>query len=223
MMDESLMFVNDHSGTYVELVEDSITYVFRKYNINDTLIQKVNILIDYEIVVVCDDSSSMNDNWNEAKNIISIIIDLYTAVSKRGIDIHFLNRASFFSVTDSKQLDNTFQINPIGSSLMISTIKEVSELSNKLIIFITNGKGFNGNTTGTLNTLISASNSRFIIMLCSEHRINHRIHCPNLEIIPKYKEMAIGNDIGTSSLGDHVVTSICENKMNYANCCCIIV
>ncbi len=77
------------------------------YNINDYFAMKLRILEGYKIIVICDDSGSMDTpvtspgskafeklptRWDELKNTVSIIVDIGAILDKNGVDVHFLNR-----------------------------------------------------------------------------------------------------------------------------------
>ena len=88
-----------------------------EYKISDYFAQKIKLLKGFDIVLVLDDSGSMNgmiedevgnvidSRWTELRKRVEIIIDLSTHLDQDGIDIHFLNNGSFNNVKDPRFID----------------------------------------------------------------------------------------------------------------------
>ncbi|CAF2980196.1 unnamed protein product [Rotaria sp. Silwood2] len=91
-----------------------------RYKINATFASKLRGLDGYEIVFICDDSSSMNTElsdvsgpykkaptrWNELKQTVSIVVDLASTLDPDGLDVYFLNRQPMYNVQSSEELTN---------------------------------------------------------------------------------------------------------------------
>ncbi len=68
------------------------------YEISPQLANRVRILENYELVLLCDDSGSMNipihgttmSRWDELRQLTSMIIDVYAALDSNGVDVYFL-------------------------------------------------------------------------------------------------------------------------------------
>ncbi|CAF5048088.1 unnamed protein product, partial [Rotaria sp. Silwood1] len=103
-------------------VNDRLRVIAAQYEINDTLTQHLNILQQFKIVVLCDDSDSMNTlvdgttdtRWDELRSIVRIVIEIGTVFDSNGIDVHFLNRLSMPNVTDTQQVVESFSQRPTG-------------------------------------------------------------------------------------------------------------
>ncbi|KAI8826452.1 hypothetical protein BJ741DRAFT_654445 [Chytriomyces cf. hyalinus JEL632] len=83
-----------------------------RHEISKLMALKLRKLEAYDIVVICDDSGSMNTKstaglsasnpfapiptrWDELKETVTIVTDIACALDGDGIDIYFLNRAAF--------------------------------------------------------------------------------------------------------------------------------
>jgi Mg-chelatase subunit ChlD len=139
----------------------------RKYEISDYFSKKLKKLIGYEIVLIIDDSGSMNtaiDNkttaqktytrWDELKNIVNIITD--------GIDLEFLNRGSITGITNSSQVNDIFNVGPGGytpiSRVLRKVLKDKENVVKEqklLIIILTDGQPTNDKGDVDIKTLES--------------------------------------------------------------------
>lgn len=133
-----------------------------KYEISNDFAIKLRQLEGFDVVIICDDSSSMNTvvttpntknfmnlptRWDEMKTIIKIIMEATMLLDDDGIDIYFLNRECQKNVTNLSVIDNLFNIKPNGYTPIVETFKKVLEdkhnvLSEKklLIILATDGE-----------------------------------------------------------------------------------
>lgn len=108
-------------------------------------------LREFEIVVVIDDSGSMNtkvDNsertrWHELCGMVKTVIEIVMKFNSRGIDLHFLNKGIFHKVKDSKVVDELFQTNPRGYTPLVPVLNKIfiSKLAahgrdKKLLVFV---------------------------------------------------------------------------------------
>ncbi|CAF1386621.1 unnamed protein product [Adineta ricciae] len=119
----------------------------RRYEINATFASKLRGLDGYEIVVICDDSGSMNTElsdvsgpygqaptrWDELKHTVSIVVDLASVLDPDGVDIYFLNRAPIFNVRSSQELIPSFSIPPEGPTPIVSVLRQVLRDKEKQI------------------------------------------------------------------------------------------
>lgn len=68
------------------------------FELPSELANRIGILEKYDLVVLCDDSGSMNtpihgtttNRWDELRQMLSIIIDVYAAFDSNGVDVYFL-------------------------------------------------------------------------------------------------------------------------------------
>ncbi|CAF1471686.1 unnamed protein product, partial [Rotaria sp. Silwood1] len=122
-----------------------------RYDINDTLAQRLNILQQFEIVVLCDDSGSMNTpvdgtirtRWDELLSIVQIVIEIATVFDSNGVDLHFLNRSSILNVTDSRQVAESFSQRPDGLTPLTPALRRIFQSAaikarsdKRLLVFV---------------------------------------------------------------------------------------
>lgn len=142
---------------------NAVSSIFRRYEVSDYYLSKINRLIGVEIVLILDDSPSMNQvatpskygrpqqsRWEELKDRIGVIIELGTVLDPDGIDIYFLNREAIPSVRtpDDVRLVNTFAHFPDqGHTPLEATYKRVISDKSRvlgertlLIIIATDGE-----------------------------------------------------------------------------------
>ncbi len=90
-------------------------------------------LNEKHIVFVCDDSGSMNtrenghSRWDELKQTVNMVFDIASVYDPVGMDIHFLNRPTFFGVKDINIVSKCFQSNPSGCTPLITKLNEIKE------------------------------------------------------------------------------------------------
>ncbi|CAF3598678.1 unnamed protein product [Rotaria socialis] len=138
-------------GYNVNTNKDRIRNISGKYEISDMLAQRLNILQQFEIVVLCDDSGSMNTpvsgtngtRWDELRAIVQIVIDIGTVFDSNGVDVHFLNRPAMLNVTDPAQVVESFSQSPKGLTPLTPALRRIFQSgaskpnSNKrLLVFI---------------------------------------------------------------------------------------
>jgi hypothetical protein len=150
---------------YKELCED--------HGINPMFANRMWRLQGYHIIIICDDSGSMNSpsnptvsredpydppktRWDELKQTVGLIIDIATCVNQDGVDVYFLNREGKENVTHKNDLEDIFSkvptkynLTPIVPKLREVLSKNNSDYSKRLIILATDGEPTNteGNAT----------------------------------------------------------------------------
>ena len=130
-----------------------------KYEIERNLANHLYLLKDYKIIIVCDDSGSMNTiidetnrtRWDQLCYIVKIILEIGTIFDSNGVDIHFINRGSFFNLTNPKLINAIFSIRPCGYTPLVPVLRKIFKSSSnnqkKNLVFIatdgasTNNKG----------------------------------------------------------------------------------
>ena len=122
------------------------------YNIHEqykNLLWEIN---DKHIIVLCDDSGSMNtkvDNmgnsrWNELSVTVSHILEIAHIFDPLRMDIHFLNRPPIYGVKTTEQIMQEFRRPPTGGTPLISKLYQIEEFYRnyqygKLLIIATDG------------------------------------------------------------------------------------
>jgi hypothetical protein len=104
--------------------------IVQKHKISEFFANKLFKLEDFEIVLICDDSGSMNSKvvdpvnrfappktrWDELKATVEIVTDIAGLMDDSGIDIYFLNRETLNNVTSTAQIQHSFSTKPAGTS-----------------------------------------------------------------------------------------------------------
>ena len=102
-----------------------------RYEIRPDFVARLRQLEQYEIVMVLDDSGSMNTpvanavagtnpyarqstRWDELRHYASIVVDLGAALDPSGVDLYFLNRPPIFNVSAFEQVQHAFTPPPAG-------------------------------------------------------------------------------------------------------------
>ncbi|UJR11808.1 hypothetical protein I4U23_015988 [Adineta vaga] len=148
--------------------------MIRRHEINKDFATKLRSLEGYEIVFICDDSSSMINpigeitdpfaslptRWDELKKIVSIVVDLASPLDPDGVDIYFLNRDPIFHVRSSTELANIFMVHPSGSTPIVPVLRRVlrdkhQQINERklLILLATDGVPTDNHERPDINTL----------------------------------------------------------------------
>ena len=130
-----------------------------RHEINPLFASKMRVLAGFKIVIVCDDSGSMNEvansgmadvnpygskptRWDELKVTVCTIIDIVSVLNDSGIDIHFLNREGLMNVTNRCQIERFFCDKPRGYTPIVQTLKKIFNNkidSKRLVLLATDG------------------------------------------------------------------------------------
>ena len=137
-----------------------------------------NVLEKCEIVLLCDDSSSMNaqiseegadpfaqkksTRWFELKKLTAALIEIITAVNTDGLDLYFLNRSTQKNVNSLTGLSNIFSIEPNGDTRITSKLNQIykEKYTGKqlLIVVITDGEPNDGTSRARSNLFYAIQN-----------------------------------------------------------------
>jgi hypothetical protein len=142
---------------------DRFKELCHKYEIREDFASKLRLLEGFEIVVVVDDSGSMDSpvtspgsnaygvqetRWTEMKKTVSIIVDIASVLDKNGVDIYFLNRPALLNVTHSESLSPAFAIPPKGYTPIVPVLQHIYSINvdtKRLIIIATDGRPTDNN------------------------------------------------------------------------------
>jgi hypothetical protein len=139
---------------------------------DDVATQLKTVLSMCEVVLLCDDSGSMNTKivepganankipmtrWMELKKLASVVIEFVTAINEKGLDLYFLNRPKLTNVTSVAGLQNTFSQIPAGATPLSAALNQiywdkiniVSNTRQLLIVVITDGQPTDGSYDGS--------------------------------------------------------------------------
>lgn len=151
------------------IVNNRLQAVAEKYEINDTLTRRLRMLQKFEIVVLCDDSGSMNTHiegtqstrWDELRSIVQIIIEISVVLDSNGVDVHFLNRNPVLHVTDFRHIQQSFIQRPAGATPLVPALRGIFQSaagkpsrSKKLLVFVaTDGEPTDKGGTADIRSL----------------------------------------------------------------------
>ena len=186
--------------------------VFSKYDIDQLFNDKLQMLDQFKIVLLCDDSVSMNTSisktetrWSNLKKTIEIIYNLSSIFEKNkdGLDLYFLNRSGRCNVKDINIIDGLLKQEPYGKTPLKKKCSQIfKRYQNKkiLLIITTDGNPTDDNGNVEINEFIKClktrdSNNIYIsILSCSDNdneisyldKVNKCSN--NIYILDNYKE-----------------------------------
>jgi len=110
-----------------------LNQVIQQYEINQQFAARLHALGNCEIVILCDDSGSMNTplqgsnqtRWDELKSVVSIVTDISAVMDANGVDIYFLNRDPMLNVTNTQSMRQAFNSSPQGLTPLVPAIRKI--------------------------------------------------------------------------------------------------
>lgn len=156
--------------------------VLDRFEITVAEANDLSILMDYDIVVIADDSGSMQcaaergkpeTRWQELQSTLAAILGIGTFFYPEGIDVHFLNRQSLLKVKSAQDeaFVNTFKNKPTGRTPLTETLARVArgfDTERKSLLFIlTDGEpnGGKGPFTQKLRELVTPPGSKLKVQI----------------------------------------------------------
>ena len=147
----------------IESRKDCFQKILKRYEINNYFAKKLQLLDEFKIVFIFDDSGSMNASlsdsplniglikatrWDELRYFSRIFLEIANIFNEDGTDIYFLNRPMAQNILSFDQLLPHFQIKPSGFSPISRVLNTVLANNNNtnlreknlLIIIITDGE-----------------------------------------------------------------------------------
>lgn len=204
--------------------------LIQKYEIDPLFSEKLDILSDYEIVLLLDDSGSMSTpisdsqhstRWDELKYVVKIVISIATIFDEDGIDIHFLNRESYYNVKSLKEVDNSLEGFPYGTTPLtykFNSILNQFEDSEKPVLIVIATDGVPNNLNSFTHALKNKNHSKFYVsfLACSDQEFDIGYlndldkSVPNVDVLDDYnselKEVQYAQGKGFRyTFGDHIV------------------
>ncbi|CAF1330134.1 unnamed protein product [Adineta ricciae] len=110
-----------------------LNQVIQQYEINQQFAARLQALGNCEIVLLCDDSGSMNTpiqgtnqtRWDELKTLVNIVVDISAVMDSNGIDIYFLNRDPMLNVADTRYVRQVFNTPPQGLTPLVPALRRI--------------------------------------------------------------------------------------------------
>ena len=159
---------------------DKIHVVLKKWKINDTFHMDLMSLAGYDVVMVLDDSGSMQSRvdgtsktrWDELKEVAKIALSIGVALDPDGIDIIFLNRPGADRVQDPKLVEDLFRKPPSGTTPLTKACKDAfsRKTPGKPMICLIATDGAPNNLKAFTETLRTRDPQIFLgILACSDN------------------------------------------------------
>lgn len=175
-----------------------------KYDISDEYVNKMWGLNEKHIVFICDDSGSMNtiengvSRWDELKKTVNMVCDIASAFDPVGMDVHFLNRPTYFGIKDNSILSKCFMQHPSGCTPLITKLREVKDNymnTNRdiLLVIATDGCPSDGSNEQLISVLDQMVKMRFNITFLACTNDNYAIKYLQ-EIDAKYDKIDVVDD-----------------------------
>lgn len=126
--------------------------VCSQYEINLAFANFLRRIINYKVVIIADDSGSMNtptDNneprWNELCRFIQTTFLLSQVVENNPLDVYFLNRPSILGVHSMESISEAFRLRPNGGTPIVPILEYVLRqpyygYEGRIIIIATDGE-----------------------------------------------------------------------------------
>lgn len=215
--------------------KDKIKKLIDKYEIDPLFSEKLDLLKDFEIVLLIDDSCSMNTplsdgsghstRWEELKSVVNIVISITSIYDQDGIDIYFLNRENKTNIKSLEQVSTILEDTPEGLTPLTENLSVILDtyqdsLKPVLIVIATDGVPYNGicDLENFRQLLIQKDHSKFFVsfLACSDQEkdigyLNELdFIVPNVDTLDDYnserKEVLDAQGKDFSyTFGDHVV------------------
>jgi len=201
--------------------------MFAEVKMNQLFFEDLVTLKNFDIILVLDDSGSMNSRveggitrWDELKQVTKIVVELAGAVDQNGCDIYFLNRQGRENVTDWNTAQSLFSKGPGGGTpLTEACTKALHGVESRpkpvLLIIATDGVPNNLRSFTDLLAHRNADKIFISILACSDNdaeigylnRLDKEVR--NLDVLDDYKseKKEVKKKQGPKtkySLGDHV-------------------
>lgn len=132
--------------------EELLTDVCSRYEIDQKFADYFRILINYKIVIIADDSGSMNQKsgpndtrWSELCSFIKLVFSITETIQNSFIDLFFLNRGGITGIQTLESIVTAFANPPKGPTPIVPILRHVLQqsytgYSGRIIIIATDGE-----------------------------------------------------------------------------------
>ena len=136
-------FINDYK----------FSEICRHYEISGLFAAHLRSLIQYKVVIIADDSGSMNTptnygepRWAELCRFVQTVFSVTEMIENSPLDVYFLNRPSIVGVQQLAQITEAFTSKPQGGTPIVPILRHVlaqpydSSYTGRIIILCTDGE-----------------------------------------------------------------------------------
>ncbi|KAJ9461217.1 hypothetical protein DIPPA_35203 [Diplonema papillatum] len=144
-------------------------------------------LVEFDVVVICDDSGSMTlpsgtlgTRWDELRDTVTQLVNIGACLDDNGIDLYFLNQDPLLSISSSSdsRFIQVFSKSPRGSTPLVKTMQRViADCSKKdkpvLLVVATDGEpnegpeAFKECVKDTLNKKNTSQTFKIQVLVCT--------------------------------------------------------
>lgn len=127
--------------------------ICQTHEISGVFATYLRTLINYKIVILADDSGSMNTltnynepRWNELCRFVQTVFSITEMVENSPLDVYFLNRPSLLGVQQLQQITNVFTQKPKGGTPIVPVLRQIlaapydRSYLGRLVIICTDGE-----------------------------------------------------------------------------------
>lgn len=193
-----------------------IQEIAKRSHLNPLFYQRCGILQNYDIVLLLDDSGSMNlatdtkdsfgnrnTRWTELQEVVKMVIEIGASLDSDGLDVHFLNRPSVLNVTSPKALDATFSQAPKGMTPLPQRTQDIltshrakGQRKNLLLLLATDGEPSGHGAKQAFRSVLEARDferEKIGILACSDddtevgYLNEYDNQIPALDVIDDYR------------------------------------
>ncbi|CAF4714343.1 unnamed protein product, partial [Rotaria sp. Silwood1] len=148
-----------------KLLNQQLLELADRYEIQIKRIKCLCKLEKFKIVILCDDSGSMQEpvdggkttRWDELRDIVKMVIKIGCIFEPNGVDVYFLNRPNKYTIKHPNEAEQLFDVPPSGFTPLVRSLRQIFQLpeaqknsSKKLLIFIATD-GYPTDDEGTSN------------------------------------------------------------------------
>lgn len=156
--------------------EYKFTEICRHYEINTLFATYLRELIKYKLVIIADDSGSMNTltnygepRWSELCRFVTTVFSVTETIENSPLDVYFLNRPSIIHVHQLCQITDSFASPPKGATPIVPILTHIlqqpydSSYEGRIVIICTDGEPTD--TSGRVNT-----KQLYNVLMCQRSR-----------------------------------------------------
>lgn len=127
--------------------------ICQHYEISGAFVDHLRTLVNYKVVIIADDSGSMNTKtnygerrWDELCRFIQTVFSVTEMIENSPLDVYFLNRPSILNVQQLQQITDSFTLPPKGTTPIVPILRHAlsqyydESYRGRIIIICTDGE-----------------------------------------------------------------------------------